>query len=198
MSDNENTAAAGSGEVLSAAPQVTLQAKLDKSAATLIGTEDLSPEVAARVTDLLRSGETSPATKSILESVLNFMRETGPNCNISGEDGARKHLSLYRDVQHYINKAPADFRRGLGAVLRIINDQKKNGVFGPRFLFRFVQDMKASPKDIEGLYLLFQALVDLSNPDGRAKTIRQTDLTKIGASALTAEGSQNLVGFFTI
>lgn len=205
MSDTENTQpqtkmpAAGSGAIVNDAPQATLQAKLDRSQTFINGTEDLSPELAERVSGMIRDGETSPATKAVLTAVLRYMRDTGPNTNLaSPEDGARMFLALYRDVQHYIDFAPADFRKGLGAVLRIVNDQKKAGVFGPRYMFRFVPHLKVSTKDHAGISLLFETLSALANPDGRATMVRQVNFPKLGGTALSEQGVQNLVGFFNI
>jgi hypothetical protein len=205
MPDSDNTAsteaaaeasAPGAGTVLSSAPQAALDDKLIKAASLLAGTEDLNSTLAAQVSELLSAGSTSPNTRSLITAILTFIRETGPNTNLEPSLGARKHVALYRDIQSYLNKAPADFRKGFGTLLRIIADQKKSGVFGPRYLFRYVVNMSLPNAERRALELLFQALVDLSVHDGRATALTQVDLRKVGELALTPDGAQRLNGFF--
>jgi len=132
----------------------------------------------------------------MLQAVLSYMRDTGANSNLSADAGARKQVTLYRELQNYINNAPVDFRKGFGTVLRIIADQKKDGVFSPRFIFRFAKDLKMSNNDRQGMESLFVALVSLSEPNGRAAALRQVDLARVGAQSLNAEGAQKLTSFF--
>jgi len=200
---NENTdenssqvteTAPGSGTIANVAPQATLQTKLTAAAVTLAGMEDLSATCASTVSEVLAAA--TPLTKNMLQAVLSYMRDTGANSNLSADAGARKQVTLYRELQNYINNAPVDFRKGFGTVLRIIADQKKDGVFSPRFIFRFAKDLKMSNNDRQGMESLFVALVSLSEPNGRAAALRQVDLARVGAQSLNAEGAQKLTSFF--
>jgi hypothetical protein len=195
----ESPQAPGSGQVLTTQPQATLQARLDDTAARMAGTEKLSPEVATMVTSLINGATTSSLTRTLMQATLDFINKYGPGCNVADDDGARGHISYYRNVQNYINNAPEDFRTGFGALMRVISDQSgENRAFGARYLFRFVPTMRMSPPDRRGLELLFTALVVLSTPNGRAQAKRQVDLQKVAESALNSNGGQRLIGYFSI
>lgn len=191
-------AAAGSGTVTTVNATAELEAKLAQAEQLAAGTEVLSPELAAAVSLTLTAPTTTAITQQLLRHVLDYIRETGPNANLTLTDGARQHVLLYRDVQNYLNNAPGDFRKGFSMLLRIIAEQKKNGVFSPRFLFRFVPSMSLNSNDRRALELLFQAVVDLSQASGRATALTQVDLNKVASQALNGEGAQRLIGFFAV
>lgn len=190
--------AVGSGTVLTANASAELEAKLAQAATLAAGTEVLSPALAGAVSLLLETPTTTLLTRGLLQHVLEYIRETGPTANLTLSDGARKHVLLFRDVQNYLNNAPADFRKGFSMLLRVIAEQKSNGVFSPRFLFRFVPSMSLNNNDRRALELLFQALVDLSTASGRATALTQVDLNKVASQALNGEGAQRLIGFFMV
>lgn len=195
--NDSTTTALGAGTVLSASPQADLHAKLAKNTPIMAGSEQLSPVLRFDVNTFLTSAENSSSSASLIGSVVDYMRQTGPTSNIAPADGARLHVTLYRNIQSYLNRAPDDFRSGFGLLLRIMADQKKNGVFSPRFMFRFVPYMKLSNADRQGLELLFQSMADLSSNESRAAALTQVDIGKVTSAALLEDGAQRFISFFT-
>lgn len=189
-----STEPTGSGELINPGAQAVLEKNLAKTQAKIDGMEDLSEAalVSLRATLEGATGE----TQSMLTSVLEYMRATGVHANLQPGVGARLHTVLYRNLQNYVNNAPADFRKGFGALLRIVADQKKSGVFSPRYIFRFVKEMTLAHKDRQGLEAFFETLVALSEANGRAQSLKQVDLAKVSSMCLNANGAQRLIGFF--
>jgi hypothetical protein len=190
--------AAGSGTLVTPGAQQQLETKLADAGQTLPGTGHLTTETAVAVSALLQDPATTPLTRSLLQTTLAFSVDLGPGCNVPEAEGARRHILYYRDLQNYFNNAPADFRAGAQMLLRLMNDLRQNGVFSERYLFRFIPNMRMENKDRTGLEMLFTSLVALSQGNGRAQTLKQIDLGKLGEMALNEAGTQNLIGFFSI
>lgn len=176
------------------------QAKLEETLASadkehaLVG--DLNPALADEIIAFLPKA--SPLTKMVINSLLQYVNETGPTSNLQPGAGARKQAVLFAELRNYINNAPEDFRKGFGTILRIFNDQQVAGVFSPRYLFRFVKEMNLSNKDRTALEYLFQGLVTLSDASSRATALKQVDLPKIGATALNENGTKRFRDFFAV
>ncbi len=187
--------APGAGTLLNPQADAQLQTRL-VATKRLEGIELVSENTSAAISALMAGG--TELSRSIVTAFLTYAVETGPHSNLSKGEGPRKCAGLYRELRNYLNNAPEDFRRGFGAVLRIMNDLSKgDAAFSPKMLFRFMPDMvELPPAQHRGAQMLLRALMSLANPDGRAAALKQTNLGALGDASLKPEGKNNLITFF--
>jgi hypothetical protein len=89
----------------------------------------------------------------------------------------------------------AQFRQGFKMVLDAFTTHR-NGVFGPRQVFRYMDKMKVTPEYLKGMQALIQLMIATADAGSRELALQQIDLKKVADRIQPVEAAARLLSFY--
>jgi len=142
------------------------------------------------------------ATKNVpainaINDIKQYIVDMNPGRTMTTVDGSRNQVILFRAIRSIIEFTGSDFQIAFATLLRFF-DEYKNGVFGERYVFRFMESVSLSPEERRAYERIVTLLKITSSAQGRKEALRQVNFQKILQYSFTEEGKQKVLGFFNV
>lgn len=174
----------------------TLDQKIASAEDAALGIDRFSPECQKIIHQTLAGSSLAAAT---MKEILTYVVEMDPSRAQTDATGGASQIRLYRAIQYFCDKAPADFQLTFATFMRIVLESvQARGAFYPIYLFRFLPSVALGPEDRRAFQSLMHVFVTLADPSTRAQAVKQIDFGVAFKSGLSDAGRQRVIAFFAI
>lgn len=138
-----------------------------------------------------------PSAMVGLTQVMEYIDKMRPGVSMSSIEGARNQASLYRAIKLIIEGSGDHFRLSFSALLKLI-DENQNGVFGERYIFRFMEDITLKTDEQNAFKRIINLLKVAAPVTNRAANLKTVSFTKSLQYELNDESKQRLLSYFNV
>jgi hypothetical protein len=136
--------------------------------------------------------------QTMISNVLGtYLTTMGPAVPVSVDAGAAQQLNLYRMLMNVVNRPGVEFTPLWTQILTFANENI-NGVFAPKYLFRFFSNLRLPVIDIRNFERLLNLISVTANPQTRAVGIKSVDMKVILKNMSQPNIVQNLRSYYSV
>ncbi len=140
--------------------------------------------------------EGTQAQKNLIYALDTYVDVMAPGKPMNSETGARYQYTFWKAVQTVIESSPEGEFKRLWSILLAYAEKHKNGVFGDRYLFRFADQWHQSESELTAFQRAMNLVRLTSDPEQRAKGLKQVDLQRSLEETFTEQGRSRLLNFY--
>jgi hypothetical protein len=139
----------------------------------------------------------STDARSIINSILAYVREMKPGRTQTEQTMQRQQMNLHAALIGTINRLDAEFKPVWGGILKLFHEHR-DGVFHERYVFRQLQNVPMAKDQREAFQNVVNMIKLTADPQGRKVGLKQFDKDRSMKHGLTEQGRNKLLGFYNL
>jgi hypothetical protein len=134
--------------------------------------------------------------QSLVTSLDNYVSKMSPRIPNTSEAGVKHQYSLWKAIQSVAETAPKEQFNSLWNIILTYFRLHKDGVFGDRYLYRFIEQWQWDEKDLEAMKNIFNLLQLTADPVERKKNLSLVSLEKTLSVGIYDEARDRITLFY--
>lgn len=132
---------------------------------------------------------------SLRQKMDQYLTDMGPGVRKDEKSCVAAQMNLLYILRGTLMLEEPYFRRGMQMLMDSFS-KHRNGLLGPRMVFRYMDKLKVTPEYLKGMQALINLLMATADAGSRELALKQVDLKKVVDRIQPPEAAARLLSFY--
>lgn len=133
---------------------------------------------------------------ALAERLDAYIQAMKPGRPVDPRQGASLQQALWNAIKHVLARPPHEFNLMYSELLFVIN-QHRAGVFSERYVYRFLNEVKLSARELRNFERVMNLLMSTCNPATRHLAVQQIDMRSVMRDMNDESVVEKLLSYYT-